>query len=219
MKLSFSFFFLFIFFNSFSQSEIVGNVSDTISEMPINNARIQIFKIQDSSLLCEIRTNNQGYFSIANIVVDSAYMSINQKGYEEKRIFFLGKKQSVINFETIWLFPEVKLLKEVLIVDHYEQLYYKQDTLIYTVDSSKLKEGANVEYLLKQIPGIKINAQGNIRFNTKGITKVLVDGEEFFGNDVTIATRNLDGNAVESVQIYDKVNETGVGKNEKLKVV
>src|SRR5690606_11170247 len=69
------------------------------------------------------------------------------------------------------------------------------------------RPGAAVEELLQQIPGMTVNSKGEITAQGKRVDKVLVDGEEFFGDDPTIATRNLGAKAVDKVQIFDTKSE------------
>jgi hypothetical protein len=116
--------------------------------------------------------------------------------------------------------PKSIVLNEVEIVAPKEKSYYKGDTLIFTADSFKTAPNATVEDLLKRLPGFKVDANGKITIQGKEVDQVLVDGDEFFGSDPTVATRNLGATAIENVQVYDKKNEsTEEGANETLKVL
>ena len=86
------------------------------------------------------------------------------------------------------------LLKEV-IVHNTGAIRIKGDTTEFVADSFKVKEGATVEDLLKKLPGLSVNSKGEITAQGKQVDKVLVDGEEFFGNDPTIATQNIGAKA------------------------
>jgi hypothetical protein len=70
-------------------------------------------------------------------------------------------------------------------------------------DSFKVREGATVEELLKKLPGFQVNSKGEITAQGQRVQKVLVDGEEFFGDDPTMATRNIGAKAVDKVQVFD----------------
>ena len=81
-------------------------------------------------------------------------------------------------------------------------------------------EGAVVEDLLKKLPGLSVDKDGKITSQGEEIGKVLVDGDEFFGDDPTIATKNLGADGIEQVQVYEKENEDGIGgSDEKIKVL
>lgn len=94
----------------------------------------------------------------------------------------------------------------------------KQDTIEFNAGSYKVTPNATVEDLLKKLPGVEIGSDGKITSNGKSITKVLVDGKEFFGEDTQMATKNLPSNLVDKVQVVDKKSDfarmTGVDDGE-----
>jgi hypothetical protein len=80
-----------------------------------------------------------------------------------------------------------------------------------------------VEDLLKQLPGIQVDSKGNITAQGEAVTNVLVDGEEFFGDDPTLVTKNLRADMVDKVQLYDKKSDqasfTGIDDGKKTKTI
>jgi hypothetical protein len=111
---------------------------------------------------------------------------------------FGDKKNLEYDFGKIILQPKNVSLDEVTIFAFKDPIYYKGDTLIYTADSFKTKANATVEDLLKKLPGLKVDKDGKITSQGKAVDKVLVDGDEFFGGDPTVATRNLNAKADEN---------------------
>ena len=99
----------------------------------------------------------------------------------------------------------------------------KKDTTEYIADSFKLAAFSTLEELLKRLPGIKVNKDGTIEAQGEDVKKVLVDGEEFFGDDPTMATRNLRADAVDKVQVFDKKSDqasfTGIDDGQKSKTI
>ncbi|HEX6334546.1 MAG TPA: outer membrane beta-barrel protein, partial [Flavisolibacter sp.] len=99
----------------------------------------------------------------------------------------------------------------------------KGDTTEFIADSFHLKEGATVEELLKKLPGFQVNSRGEITAHGQRVQKVLVDGEEFFGDDPTMATKNISARAVDRVQLYDGKTEqqqlTGISSGNEGKTV
>ncbi|HSC38170.1 MAG TPA: outer membrane beta-barrel protein, partial [Chitinophagaceae bacterium] len=87
----------------------------------------------------------------------------------------------------------------------------------------KVKEGATVDELLKKLPGIQVNSKGEITAQGEKVQKVLVDGEEFFGDDPTLVTQNLRADMVDKVQVYDKKSDqaafTGIDDGQKTKTI
>lgn len=115
-----------------------------------------------------------------------------------------------------------KQLKEVVIKGKAD-IRAKGDTLEYEAAHYKTKENAVVEELLRKLPGIRIDRAGNIIAQGERVLKVLVDGKEFFGNDPTIATRNLPADMVAKIQVLDKKNDqaafTGIDDGKSTKTI
>jgi len=98
-----------------------------------------------------------------------------------------------------------------------------KDTISYNADAFKTQPNANVEDLLKKLPGIEVANDGTIKAQGEDVNKVLVDGKEFFGSDPKIATRNLPAKGVKKVKVYDKQSDmaefTGVDDGEREKTI
>ena len=128
-------------------------------------------------------------------------------------IFDLGK---------VFMIPKSKLLAEVILKSG-APIRIKGDTTVYTADSFKVRAGANVEELLRRLPGIQVDKNGQITAMGEKVKKVLVDGEEFFGSDPGIATKNLRADIVKEVEVFDKKSEqadfTGIDDGVKDKTI
>ncbi|NOS93782.1 MAG: TonB-dependent receptor, partial [Cyclobacteriaceae bacterium] len=87
----------------------------------------------------------------------------------------------------------------------------------------KTKANANVEDLLKKLPGVEVETDGTVRAQGEQVQRVMVDGREFFGRDPKLATRNLPADAVEKVQVFDKKSDqsvfTGIEDGQKEKTI
>lgn len=187
---------------------ISGNVQDTVSKMPLKNAVAMAIRMKDSVLLAHSRTDSKGYFTLSNLQIDTVQIIISDSRFSEQSFYVFGSTSNYqFDFGRIVLPPKSQQLSEVIIYAYKDPVYYKGDTLIYTADSFKVKPNATVEDLLKKLPGIKVDASGKITSQGKEVSQVLVDGDEFFGSDPTVATKNLAANGVESVQVYEKKNE------------
>ncbi|PWV55940.1 outer membrane beta-barrel protein [Chitinophaga sp. S165] len=118
--------------------------------------------------------------------------------------------------------PRVRDLKEV-VVESRTPIRMKGDTVEYNAAQFKTKENAVVEDLLKKLPGVKVDQGGNITAQGETVGKVLVDGKEFFGNDPTIATKNLPADMVSKVQVLDKASDqeefSGIDDGNKVKTI
>lgn len=200
---------LFSNISSFSQKlSVSGNIQDTTAKAPLPNAIIMAIKLMDSTLVEFTRTDHQGNFKLPPLPIDTYQVMISHPKFSDMGYFIFGNKKNLeYNFGKIILQPKNVSLEEVTIFAFKDPIYYKGDTLIYTADSFKTKANATVEDLLKKLPGLTVDKDGKITSQGKAVDKVLVDGDEFFGNDPTVATRNLNASSIESVQIYEKKSD------------
>jgi hypothetical protein len=200
---------------------ISGNVQDTTSHMPLKNAVAMAVRIKDSTLVAFTRTDANGAFTLKDLKIDTVQVVISDSRFSDQTYYVFGSAQnSVFDFGKIILPPKSQQLNEVIIYAFKDPVYYKGDTLVYTADSFKVKPNATVEDLIRKLPGMKVDAEGKITSQGKEISQVLVDGDEFFGSDPTVATRNLAAKGVESVQVYEKKNDnTSDGAEETVQVM
>lgn len=201
--------FLISAISSFSQKlNVSGNVQDTASKGPLPNAIVMAIRLMDSTLVGFTRTDENGAFKLKPIPVDTYQVIISHPKFADMGYFIFGDKKNLdYDFGKIILQPKNVSLDEVTIFAFKDPIYYKGDTLIYTADSFKTKANATVEDLLKKLPGLKVDKDGKITSQGKAVDKVLVDGDEFFGGDPTVATRNLNASSIESVQVYEKKSD------------
>src|SRR5688500_102260 len=100
-----------------------------------------------------------------------------------------------------------KVLEEVLVTSEAPPVTLIGDTVQYNAASFKTQPNASVEQLLKKMPGVEVGKDGTIKAQGQTVNKVLVDGKEFFGNDPKMATKNLPADAIDKVQVYDKLSD------------
>ncbi len=186
---------------------ITGKTQDTMNVKPIVFASVSLIRQSDSILITITRTNQQGVFNLKTNKADK-YIILIAHGtfvdYVDNIELKEGDKTKDLG--NINMYQRGQLLKEV-IIKNSAAIKIKGDTLEYLADSFKVKQGAVVEDLLKVLPGIQVNKQGEITAMGEKVEKVLVDGEEFFGDDPTVATQNLQSKVVEKVQVFDKKSE------------
>ena len=96
------------------------------------------------------------------------------------------------------------MMNEVEVRAEKIPLMIKGDTIEYNSGAFKTRPDANVEELLKKLPGVQVDREGNIKAQGEDVTKVLVDGKEFFGDDPKVATKNLPADAIGKVQVFNK---------------
>lgn len=190
---------------AFSQSTIRGNVADTAEGKKIANAVVALSRKSDSTLVAFTRTDKDGAFELFKIPIGKYEVLISFPKFADFSDD-IDVKDPVLEMGAIALTNKGTLLKEV-VVRTASAIRIKGDTTEFTADSFVVKDGATVEDLLKKFPGFSVNSKGEITAQGKKVDKVLVDGEEFFGDDPTMATQNLGAKAVDKVQMYDTKSE------------
>lgn len=209
----------FIFICTSQAQTFSGVISDTVNRKTIENAVIALLKPGDSILYKFVRTNKEGAFEMKN-VKPGKYVLMVTHPYFADFLDDINVTENGLNLKSLAVIPKSKLLQEV-IVKTGSPIKIKGDTVVYTADSFKVEANANVEDLLKKLPGIQVDKDGKIKAMGEQVKKVLVDGEEFFGDDPGMAVKNLRADAVKEVQVFDKKSEqsefTGIddGKTQK----
>jgi hypothetical protein len=188
--------------------KISGDVQDTMNFKPVRDASVVIIRLSDSLIIDFTRTDIYGKFSFENLPLDTVEVLITHPKFSDMSYYVIGSPQNrEFNIDNIIMSENIKAMNEVVIFASQEPVFYRGDTLVFVADSFDVKTNAVVEDLLKKLPGVEVDAGGSIKFQGKEVVKVLVDGDEFFGSDHLIATRNLDARAVENVEIYETERE------------
>tara|TARA_Y200000002_G_scaffold382552_1_gene399990 strand:+ start:877 stop:3564 length:2688 start_codon:yes stop_codon:yes gene_type:complete len=185
---------------------IFGNVLDTLNDVPKKNAVVMLVRLSDSVMIDFKRTDDNGGFYF-NIPIDTVEIIISHHKNDDKIIFFFPSKDRLsLNLNNTILPEKSEMMNEVTIYAYKDPVFFRGDTLVFLADSFKTKANAVVEDLLKKLPGVEVDKNGSITSQGREVNKVLVDGDEFFGSDPTIATKNLGAKSIESVEIYEEEN-------------
>ncbi|MBS1566364.1 MAG: TonB-dependent receptor, partial [Bacteroidetes bacterium] len=211
------------------QATVKGTVRDTSEQKIMPNAVVAVLKKSDSTLSAFTRSDKDGAFVIKNIPPGDYLLMVTYPRFADYvepfslRRDSLRSTDTLLQMGTLGLIRKSKLLEEVIISQKVSAIRMKGDTLEFKADSFKVKEGASVEELLKKLPGIQVNSKGEITAQGQKVKKVLVDGEEFFGDDPTLVTQNLRADMVDKVQVYDKKSDqaafTGIDDGDRSRTI
>lgn len=211
---------------AFAQQENVrSKIADGHTGAALTKVNVKLRLLADTSINYNSLTDETGTFSFSKIQKGDYEIKIHSLGYTDTLIRFSipeGKFKALPPF--IDLRPSKGIqLKEVTIVDNTPAVRMKGDTTEYNAAKFKTKENANVEDLLRKLPGVNIDKSGTIKAQGEVVQRVLVDGKEFFGSDPSVATRNLPADMIQKVQVLDKKSEmeefTGVADGQKMKTI
>lgn len=188
-------------------STIKGILIDTAGTKGIADATISLLQIKDSSLITYTLSNAQGRFEIQTTQPGAYRLIISHQAYGEMRKEVrLTPAQKELDLGDIIFQKDYKTLGEIIITSE-SPIVIKGDTTQFNVGNIKTKPNATVEDLLKKLPGVEVDKEGNVKTQGEQVQKIYVDGKEFFANDPKLATKNITADMVESVQVFDDMSD------------
>jgi outer membrane receptor protein involved in Fe transport len=188
------------------QSELNGSVTDTLEKKKLSNAVVMILRQKDSFLYKSTRTDANGVFRFKAMQPGRYNFLVTYPGFADFFDQVDIEPGQLNNVGSIPMSLKSRIM-EAIIVRSAAAMRMKGDTTEFIADSFKVREGATVEELLKRLPGFQVNSKGEITAQGQRVGKVLVDGEEFFGDDPTMATQNISAKAVDKIQVFDTKTE------------
>jgi hypothetical protein len=201
--------------------QVSGSIIDSAKlSLPGSNIKLRN-ELGDSTITI---ADVDGKFSFPSVRGTKITLIISSIGYQGvTRRYALPADNKAIILDPIVLKSATKQLGAVNIVGVNPVVFKGDDTVQYSVSAYKVRENAPIEDVLKKIPGVDVDKDGNVSSQGKQITKVRVNGKDFFGGDVQSATKNLPADVIESVQIVDdygdQANLTGVKTGEPNKIL
>lgn len=201
-------------------NSVKGFIIDLSSNAKLHNATVSVLNAKDSTLYKFTRAAQNGSFSFQNVKKGNFILLVTYPEYADfVNKFAIDSINNEIDFNAIDMKTKAKLLNEVIIKGQAAAIKIKGDTTEFNAAAYKIQPNDRVEDLLKKFPGVTVDAQGKITAQGKTVEKVLVDGEEFFGDDPTLVTKNLRADMVDKVQLFEKSSDqaafTGVDDGEK----
>lgn len=190
-----------------SRVTIKGIIRDSSgTEQPYTT--VMLLNASDSTLLNFSTTNMQGAFIFSNVRNTSYIFKTSHVSFLPMQIHLSPSETPVNDLGIITLKPISHMLMEVVVRAARAPIFIKGDTIEYDATTFKVPPGSTVEDLLRRLPGIEVDAGGNISTMGKDVRRVYVDGKTFFGDDPKSVTKNLDAQAISKVQVYDDKSES-----------
>jgi hypothetical protein len=213
----------FVLSSAMAQSSIKGTITDTLNKQNLQNAVISVLRVKDSVLVKFTRTNQQGNFELNNLPAGTFIVMVSYPQYADYVEKFTLEAGGEKSFGKLPLITRANLLQEVIVKQRVAAIRVKGDTTEYRADSFHVGPNADVQELLRKMPGIQVNSKGEITAQGERVQKVLVDGEEFFSDDPAVVTKNLRADAVDKIQAFDKKSDqaafTGIDDGQKIKTL
>ena len=200
--------------------KMTGDVTDYESEEPIIAATVQLISMPDSTFLSGTTTSLKGLFELETRLPKGNYsVKVSFVGYGDVyRGFTVTEDTRRVHLDSIRLKTDALLLQEAIVEAQIAQVQISEDTVIFNAEAFRVPEGSMLEELIRKLPGYEVASDGTVTYNGKTVSKILVDGKEFFSEDKSIAMKNLPANMVKKVKSYEKKSDlaeiTGIDDGE-----
>jgi uncharacterized membrane protein YgcG len=162
---------------------------------------------KDSSTAYTTISNKNGVFIFTKVIPKLYHLSVESVGLGKYQVAVSVKDSMVTDLASISISKTSKILNEVVITANAPQVKQKADTLEYSASQFKVNPDANVEDLIKKMPGVTVDKAGAVTAQGEQVKKVTVDGKDFFGDDATAALRNLPAEIIDKIQVFDKLSD------------
>ncbi|MGV6945559.1 outer membrane beta-barrel protein [Sphingobacterium kyonggiense] len=176
-----------------------GMLRDTESR-PISGATVRLISDKDT---LSTSSTNAGFFTFENVKATKFKVRVSSLGFEavEKEVDFPEGQQEV-RIPSFVLTLNANQIEEVVVAGVLT-VQVKGDTVEYSTKDLKLRQGAVAEDALKRLQGVEVDKDGNVTAQGESVTRVRINGKDFFGGDVKTATQNLPANIIEKIQVVD----------------
>src|SRR5882757_2739713 len=195
--------------SAISQATLKGKLTDSTAKTPLGLATVTVFKASDTAIITYRLSNPEGDFKIPGLPFGiNCRVVISYSGYSGyRKEFTIKNDQPVLDLGNIYMSPVSAAMAEVVVYAERPPIVIKKDTVEFNASAFKTLPNALVEDLLKKLPGVQVDKDGNIMVNGKPVNRILVDGKTFFGDDPKMATRNLPSQVIDKVQVTDDKEE------------
>ncbi|MBC7913717.1 MAG: carboxypeptidase-like regulatory domain-containing protein, partial [Pyrinomonadaceae bacterium] len=205
---------------SFSQTrEVRGIVVDSTSQSVIS-ATVKLISQKDT---IRTLTDINGNFVFRSVKSSQFTLLITSLGFEPiSHHFTYNDELSAITLPKLIMPLSHNELSEV-VISGVTPVMVKEDTVQFNAAAYPVRAGSPVEEILKKLPGVVVDKDGNVEAEGKKIVRIRINGKDFFGGDVQTATQNLPADIIKNIQIIDDYGDearlTGIKTGEPEKIL
>lgn len=194
-----------------AQVKLTGIVKDSIGS-PLEMANVIAIDTVTKAIASFGFTDSKGFYKLDLKKNKTYQVKFSYVGFKENAVFIKTAHQDLVrNF----VMKEDDMLDGINIVSKMP-VTISGDTISYNADSFKNGTERKLEDVLKKLPGVEINDDGQIEVEGKAVEKITVDGKDFFSGDTKLATKNIPSNAVDKIQVlrnYSDVSQLSSVQN------
>ncbi len=212
------------FVSEAQQVTIRGVVRDALDREALPRVSVRLLNAKDSTFVTGTNGDNNGNFTLAPVAHGKYIAQFSYLGYATQYVNVTPERgRTRYNMGEILMSTGDIMLAEATVVGKAPEVVVKEDTVEFNAASYKTQPSAVVEDLLKRLPGVEVDETGKITANGKEVTKILLDGKEFFSDDPKVASKNIPVEMVEKLQVVDRKSDlariTGVDDGEEETVI
>ena len=185
-----------------STFDVSGTVVEKATGEAVVAATIQLLTLSDSTFVEGTTTGEQGQFGFKDVKKGDYTLKVSYIGFETKYVNVNLQNQKKVEIGYITMSADAIALEGVEVKVHATKVAVSGDSLVYNAAAYRVPEGSTLEALVKQLPGAKVDKDGTIKINGKEVSKILVDGKEFFLNDKEVAMKNIPTDMIDKMKTY-----------------
>ncbi len=196
-----------------------GTVMDGALNETMPGAAVVLLNPKDSSQVAGVASGVDGKFSLTTTKAGSFLVRFSYMGYQTQYLSVtLGKGKRDVDLGAVTLAEDAKVMREAQVTAKLAQVEMAEDTFVYNADAFRLPEGSTLEELVWKLPGAEVGDDGTITINGKTVSKIMVEGKDYFDSDTKVAMKNLPSKMVKKIKSYDKQSDysriTGIDDGE-----
>ncbi|MBA2249326.1 MAG: TonB-dependent receptor [Chitinophagaceae bacterium] len=196
----------FFLLTSFSQTHgniISGQVTDKASRLPIQFATIQILRSADSTLLAGTASDEKGKFNLTGIVAGNYLLVCTYVSHTRYYLPINLTGEQTLNVGNIQLLPLPKNMKEVVVTTTKSTLNTAIDRKVYNVDQDIMAQSGSASDILKNIPSVEVDIDGNVSLRGSDGVLILINGKPspLMGNNKADVLQQLPANSIERIEV------------------
>jgi len=188
------------------KSIIKGTIYDTVSKKGLAYATVSLVSAKDSGLINFTRADSMGNFRLKQVSKGNYLLSASYVGFAPVWVSVTVPEGKEVDMQNVIL-TDLKSYNSITVMAKRPPVVMNNDTIEFNTENFKTAPNAVVEDMLKKMPGVTIDPDGTVKVNGETIRRVLVNGREFFTGDPKMATKNLNADAVDKVQVYDRKSD------------
>jgi len=183
---------------------ISGKVMDMVSKTAVEYASIAVYAHENKKPINGATTDTRGNFTVTGLDTGSYRIVIDFIGYQADTLNArLGSKQMAIKLEDILLAKKSQTLQGVVVLAQKPLLENKIDKLVYNAERDVTAQGGVATDLLKKIPQVSVDADGNVELQGNANIRFLINGKpsSIFGNSLTEALQSIPASQIKSIEV------------------